>query len=59
MLSNTFAGIAPSSVPMFIVMQLVGAGVAAGVVHALYPTLTDAAAQVVVPHPVTADLKET
>lgn len=50
MLSNTFAGIAPASVPMFVVMQLVGAAVAAGTVLVLYPTLTDAAAEVVVPH---------
>src|SRR3954452_10257340 len=31
MLSNTFAGIAPSSVPMFVVMQLVGCLAAVGV----------------------------
>jgi glycerol uptake facilitator-like aquaporin len=50
-LSNTFAGIAPASVPMFVVMQVVGAAVAAVVVHVLYPALTDEAAAVVVPHP--------
>src|SRR3954452_14602622 len=50
-LSDTFAGIAPASVPMFILMQVVGAAVAAVVVHVLYPTLSDEAAQVVVPHP--------
>jgi len=50
-LSDTFAGIAPASVPMFVVMQVIGATVAAAVVHVLYPNLTDAAAQVVVPHP--------
>src|SRR3954452_4789019 len=49
--SNTFAGIAPASVPMFVVMQVAGAAVAAVVVHVLYPTLSDEAAQVVVPHP--------
>lgn len=37
-LSNTFAGIAPSSVPMFVVMQLLGAAVAVAVVRALYPS---------------------
>lgn len=50
MLSNTFAGIAPASVPMFILMQLVGGAAAIPVVHVLYPTLSDAAADVVVPH---------
>lgn len=51
MLSDTFAGIAPSSVAMFVVMQLLGAAAAAGTVHVLYPALSDAAAEVVVPHP--------
>jgi glycerol uptake facilitator-like aquaporin len=51
MLSNTFAGIAPASVPMFIAMQLLGGAAAASVVHVLYPELDDAAADVVVPHP--------
>ncbi|MBD8869958.1 aquaporin [Nocardioides donggukensis] len=37
MLSDTFTGIAPSSVAMFVLMQLVGAGLAAIVVRALYP----------------------
>lgn len=36
-LSDTFAGIAPSSAPMFIVMQLVGAVVAFGLVRFFYP----------------------
>jgi glycerol uptake facilitator-like aquaporin len=36
-LSDTFAGIAPSSVPMFVVMQLAGAALAIGAVLALYP----------------------
>jgi glycerol uptake facilitator-like aquaporin len=35
-LSNTFAGIAPSSAPMFIVMQLVGAVIAYGLIRFLY-----------------------
>jgi arsenate reductase len=58
MLSNSFAGIAPSSVPMFVAMQVAGAAVAAAVVHVLYPTLTDAAAEVVVPHPQPVAIKE-
>ena len=36
-LSNTFAGIAPSSAPMFIVMQLVGMVIAFGLVRLFYP----------------------
>ena len=36
-LSNTFAGIAPSSAPMFIVMQLVGTVIAFGLVRLFYP----------------------
>ena len=36
-LSNTFTGIAPSSVPMFIVAQLVGGVVALGLIRVLYP----------------------
>ncbi len=36
-LSDTFAGIAPSSAPMFIVMQLVGTGIALGLVRLFYP----------------------
>src|SRR4051794_19733796 len=49
-LSNTFAGIAPASVPMFIAMQLVGGAVAIVVVYVLYPTVSAVAADVVVPH---------
>jgi arsenate reductase len=36
-LSDSFAGIAPSSVPMFIVMQLVGAAVAYTLIRFLFP----------------------
>ncbi|HRW40855.1 MAG TPA: aquaporin, partial [Microthrixaceae bacterium] len=36
-LSDTFAGIAPASAPMFIVMQLVGAVVAFGLIRLFYP----------------------
>jgi glycerol uptake facilitator-like aquaporin len=39
MFSDTFAGIAPSSVAMFVLMQLVGGGLAYGVVRFLYPSL--------------------
>jgi glycerol uptake facilitator-like aquaporin len=37
MFSDSFAGIKPSSAPMFIVMQLVGAFVAFGLIRYLYP----------------------
>jgi glycerol uptake facilitator-like aquaporin len=51
MFSNTFAGIAPSSTPSFIAAQVVGAGVAIGVIKTLYPQVTRAeASMVVVPH---------
>jgi glycerol uptake facilitator-like aquaporin len=51
MFSDTFAGIAPASVPAFIVAQLVGGLVAIGVLRALYPEITpDEAAEVMLPH---------
>jgi glycerol uptake facilitator-like aquaporin len=37
-LSDSFAGIAPSSAPMFILMQLIGAAVALALIRFLYPT---------------------
>jgi len=40
MFSDTFAGIAPSSVPSFVVAQVAGAVVAVGVIRLLYPHLT-------------------
>ena len=49
MLSNTFAGIAPGSVPMFLLMQLAGAASAVAAVHVLYPEVAAAAGDVVVP----------
>jgi glycerol uptake facilitator-like aquaporin len=51
MFSNTFAGIAPSSVPSFIGAQIIGGLIAIGVIKALYPDVTPAeAADVIVPH---------
>ncbi len=41
-LSDTFAGIAPSSVPMFVAMQLLGAVIAFGLVRLFYPHVHDA-----------------
>ena len=50
--SDTFAGIAPASVPGFVVAQLVGGACAILIVRALYPDVTPAeAADVVLPHP--------
>jgi hypothetical protein len=37
MFSNTFAGIAPSSVAMFVAMQLIGGAVGYLLIRALYP----------------------
>jgi arsenate reductase len=49
-LSNTFAGIAPSSVPAFVLAQLLGTAVAVGVVALLHPRLDDSDGAAVVPH---------
>jgi glycerol uptake facilitator-like aquaporin len=49
-LSDTFAGIAPASVPMFLLMQLVGGAAGVAVVAVLYPTVSAVAEAVVVPH---------
>jgi glycerol uptake facilitator-like aquaporin len=47
--SNTFAGIAPASVPLFVVAEIVGGAVAIVVIKALYPDVTAAdAADVVI-----------
>jgi glycerol uptake facilitator-like aquaporin len=51
MLSDTFAGIAPASVPAFVAAQLAGGVVAVGAIRALYPDVTPAeAADVIVRH---------
>jgi glycerol uptake facilitator-like aquaporin len=51
MFSNTFAGIAPASVPAFIVFQLVGGLVALGLIAILYPELSaEEASEIMVPH---------
>ena len=48
--TDTFAGIAPASVPGFVVAQLVGLAVGVGPLLALYPDAGQAADEVVVPH---------
>lgn len=51
MFSDTFAGIAPSSAPVYIGAQVVGGILAIGLVRLLYPGMTPAeAADVAVPH---------
>jgi arsenate reductase len=51
MFSNTFAGIAPSSAPVFVGAQVVGAGAAVLVIKALFPDVTPAeASDIIVPH---------
>lgn len=48
--SDTFAGIAPASLPGFIVAQIFGAIVGAGVLAVLYPDAGRAADDIVTPH---------
>jgi glycerol uptake facilitator-like aquaporin len=51
MLSNSFAGIAPASVPVFVAGEIVGGLLAFVLIKVLYPGVTAAeAADVVVPH---------
>ncbi len=50
MFSDTFAGIAPASVPSFVVFQLLGGAVAIAVIRTLYPRVTpDEAAEIMLP----------
>lgn len=49
--SDTFAGIAPASVPAFVLFQLIGGTVAIAIIRSLYPGITpDEAAEILVPH---------
>lgn len=48
-LSDTFAGIAPASVPVFVLMQLIGGAVGVAAVAVLYPSVAAVADDVVVP----------
>jgi arsenate reductase len=51
MFSNTFAGIAPDSVPSFVVAQVVGGCIAVVVIRLLYPAITASeAGDILVPH---------
>ena len=49
--SDTFAGIAPASVPPFIAAQLLGLVVGVAIALALYPDAATRAGDVVIPHP--------
>ncbi len=48
-LTNTFTGIAPGSVPPYVLSQVVGAVAAVVVIRALYPAMGGAVGEVVVP----------
>ena len=51
MFSNTFAGIAPSSVPSFVAAQVVGGALAVIVIKVLFPDITPSeAADILFPH---------
>ncbi len=51
MFSDTFAGIAPASVPAFVVVQLLGGAVAVAVIRTLYPDITpEEASEIMLPH---------
>lgn len=49
--SDTFAGIAPGSLPLFIGAQLVGAGIGLALLRFLFPDASFAADRAVTPHP--------
>lgn len=55
-LTDTFAGIRPSSAPAYVTFELVGAAVAAVVVRLLYPNIEARAHAVIVPHEAAAEL---
>jgi glycerol uptake facilitator-like aquaporin len=48
--TNTFAGVAPISLPGFIAAQLVGGALGLGLLALLYPTANEVADDLVVPH---------
>jgi glycerol uptake facilitator-like aquaporin len=51
MFSDTFAGIAPASAPVFIAAQILGGLLGLGLVRYLFPDAAATAGQAVVPHP--------
>jgi glycerol uptake facilitator-like aquaporin len=53
MFSDTFAGISPTSVPLFVAAQVVGALLGLTLVFLLFPDARAAAGRAVIPHPAT------
>ena len=49
-LSDTFAGIAPGSVPGFVAMQLIGMVLAIGLIWVLFPTIGEVADEILLRH---------
>jgi glycerol uptake facilitator-like aquaporin len=56
--TDTFAGIAPPSVPLFLGGQLLGAALGLGVVRVLFPDVAATADRAVIPHRTTSTLNE-
>ena len=50
MFSASFAGISPASVPGFVAAQIIGGGLAVLIIRILYPAITAAQADIIVPH---------
>jgi len=50
MFTSAITGIAPGSVPGFVLMQVIGAAVAVGILLVLYPDVAEAAGNVVITH---------
>jgi glycerol uptake facilitator-like aquaporin len=59
MFSNSFAGIAPVSVAMFVLMQLIGGALALGAIHILFPNADDLAAEIAADHENPASARST
>jgi glycerol uptake facilitator-like aquaporin len=49
-LSDTFAGIAPASAPAFVAAEIAATFLAVGVIRVLFPTVTEYADEIVMPH---------
>jgi arsenate reductase len=49
-LSDTFAGIAPASAPAFVAAEIAATLLAVGVIRVLFPTVTEYADEIVMPH---------
>ncbi len=58
MVSDTFAGIAPASVAPFVLAQVAGGALALAAIRTLYPAMTEAAGDVVLPREDAVELDE-